>query len=88
MTTRILGLVVVLRRRNGSVRNKSQAVRPGRTSRHRGSDSQGAHAAGRHGSPAHARRAGSFSATARLSWALRARRAPTRTLGSPPIPRR
>jgi hypothetical protein len=42
-----------------SIRKQSQAVRPGRLSPHRGSDSQGAHAAGRHGSLAHA--AGNFA---------------------------
>src|SRR5262249_12396031 len=40
--------------RNGSVRDKYQAHRPGRTSRHRGSDSQRAHGARHHGSAAHA----------------------------------
>jgi len=44
----------VLPQRDGGRNNKSQAVRPGRASRRRGGDSQGASAAGGHGSVAHA----------------------------------
>ena len=47
------GCCGVLLGRNGDVRKKSQVVRPSRTSRHCGSDSQGPHAARRHGSAAH-----------------------------------